>query len=172
MSKLILILGGARSGKSNFAKRLVSEYSEEVIYIAIAQAKDKEMQRRIKSHKKNRPKRWKVIEEPKDLKRIKILIDKTCGVILFECLTLFVSNLSQEGIKEKNILSEIEGFIEFLRKKSKCAVFVSNEVGCGIVPDNAIARGFRDMHGRANQLVAELADEVYFVVAGIGVRIK
>ena len=193
MGKLILILGGARSGKSRFAGNLACKFSKKIIYIAAAQALDEEMIQRIAKHKKNRSKNWKTIEEPKDLERIKRLLTKSESgvkrslpegdkVILFECLTLWVSNFMHEdtkglrvkgqGLREKEIIDKIKNFIKFLRKEKKTSIFVSNEVGCGIVPDNSSARDFRDIQGRVNQLVAELADEVYFVVAGIGVKIK
>ena len=180
--KLILILGGARSGKSRFAVDTARKLSSRVVYIATAQALDEEMQQRIRMHKKNRIRNWRTIEEPTDLERIRKLLGKKDKWILFECLTLLVSNLmckcmkvlsvKGEGLREKEIINKIRNFIKFLRKEKKGAIFVSNEMGCGIVPDNAVARDFRDIHGRVNQLVAELADEVYFVIAGIGVRIK
>lgn len=172
MSKLILVTGGARSGKSRFACELADRSSERVTYIAAAQSLDNEMSERILLHKKNRNKNWRTIEEPKDLERIKELLAKNDEVILFECLTLLVSNMLCSGIKEKYILNKIKGFLEFFKKQNNCAVFVTNEVGCGIVPDNRIARDFRDIQGRVNQLAADLADEVYLVVAGIGVKIK
>ncbi len=172
MEKLILVLGGARSGKSRFANNLASKLSEKITYIATAQALDEEMQERIKTHKKNRSKSWKTIEEPKDLERVRNLLKKSDKVILFECLTLWVSNLFCTGVKEKDIVAKIKDFVRFLKKEDKQCIFVSNEVGCGIVPDNASGRDFRDIQGRLNQLVAASADEVYFVVAGIGMKIK
>ena len=170
--KIILVLGGARSGKSSFASRLAGKMSAEVIYIAAAQALDKEMQSRISMHKKTRNRNWHTIEEPHSLQNIKQILKKNKGLILFECLTLFVSNLLCKGIKEKEILSGIKDFFMFLKKENRAAVFVSNEIGWSIVPDNKMARDFRDIQGRVNQLAADKANEVYLVVAGIPMRVK
>jgi len=172
MAKLILVIGGARSGKSRFAIKLADGLSGSVVYIATAQPFDKEMIERIKLHKKNRNKSWKTIEEPRDLEKIKKLLSKNDKVILFECLTLLISNLLSCGVKEKNILSRFKAFLKDLKTGTRQIIVVSNEVGWGIVPENNLARDFRDVQGRANQLVAELADEVYFIVAGIVNKIK
>jgi len=174
--KLFLILGGARSGKSSYALKLAESMTGERLYLATAEALDKEMAERIKKHKKERGNNWTTIEEP-----IKVadVIKKSTGydVILLDCITIWLSNLiTNYGLRITNLDSQIAKHITSLVsmcKKTKANIIVvSNEVGLGIVPDNPLARQFRDISGYANQKIAEAADEVYFVTAGIPVKIK
>ncbi|MDD5729528.1 MAG: bifunctional adenosylcobinamide kinase/adenosylcobinamide-phosphate guanylyltransferase [Candidatus Omnitrophica bacterium] len=170
MSKITLILGGARSGKSTYAVKLASKYKR-VAFVATCQGLDKEMRRRILKHKEARPKNWATFEEPMG---IAVLAGKLGGFecIVIDCLTLLVSNLILAGRKDNEILEEIGNSLINLRKKKIPAIIVSNEVGLGIVPDNKLARDFRDVAGKVNQLAAKEADQVFFTVSGIPVKIK
>jgi adenosylcobinamide kinase/adenosylcobinamide-phosphate guanylyltransferase len=170
MGKLIFITGGAASGKSTFAQELADSLSEQVTYIAPAEAKDKEMELRIRIHRRNRPGHWKTIEEKIDVAGVLSQVADKNEVVLLDCLTLLVSNLLLSG--EKKILEEIKELVDKVKKMKATLLVVSNEVGMGIVPDNNLARQFRDIAGRANQLIARAADEVYLVVSGIPVKVK
>ena len=176
--KIIFIIGGARSGKSSFALNEASKIKGQKAYIATAEALDSEMKVRIERHKKDRGNNWDTYEEP--LKIIDILSDiKTkYDVVVIDCLTLWLSNLVS---RNSDIIYEIEKFINALRitpayrtgRHYALRIYiVSNEVGMGIVPDNEMAREFRDMTGVLNQKIAETADEVYLVTAGIPIKIK
>ena len=160
---------GPRSGKSSFALKKASALAGSKAYIATAQALDAEMQQRIDRHKAERARGWQTFEEPL---HIHDLINKIHGrydVLLVDCLTLWISNLMLSN-------SDIEGIVQkMVDALSLCrsSVFaVSNEVGLGIVPDNRLAREFRDITGTLNQKIAALADEVYFLAAGLPIRIK
>ncbi|MBI3753746.1 MAG: bifunctional adenosylcobinamide kinase/adenosylcobinamide-phosphate guanylyltransferase [Deltaproteobacteria bacterium] len=175
-SKLIFILGGARSGKSAYALKLAESIAGERLYLATAEALDKEMAERIKKHKKERGNNWTTIEEPMRIADV-IAKDKKHAVILLDCLTLWLSNLiTNYELRITNldsqIAKQIASLISACKKTKANIIVVSNEVGLGIVPDNPLARRFRDIAGIANQKMAEAADEVYFVVSRIGMRIK
>jgi len=174
MGKLILILGGARSGKSSFAvaqaKKLSSGRSG-VVYVATASALDEEMKRRIKIHRKRRPTSWKTIEERVDISKILAKLGKA-SVVIIDCLTLLTSNLLLSGEREAVILKRMKEFFTTIKKRNLTTLIVSNEVGMGIVPENRLARSFRDIAGQINQILAELADEVYLLGAGIPIKIK
>lgn len=170
MGKLIFITGGARSGKSAFAQKLANNLGERVTYIATAEARDREMELRIKFHRKNRPSHWKTVEREKNVTEVLSRVAEKSEVILLDCLTLLISNLLLSG--EKKILKEIRRLVNEVKRAKATVLIVSNEVGMGIVPNNNLARRFRDMAGRANQIVAQAADEVYLVVSGIPVKAK
>ena len=170
MGKLIFITGGARSGKSAFAQKLANNLSKRVTYIATAGARDKEMELRIKIHRKNRPPHWRTIEQEKNITEVLSLAAEKSEVILLDCLTLLISNLLLSV--RKDVLKEIRQLVNKIREIKATVLIVSNEVGMGIVPDNRLARKFRDMAGRANQIVAQAADEVYLVVSGIPIKVK
>ncbi len=180
---ITFIIGGARSGKIRFALQLANNYipSKEGVhggdaissmrkaYIATAQAMDDEMKERIKKHKKERPGEWTTFEEPLNISTLISDIHKSYDIILLDCLTLWLSNLM---LNNKDVEAETESFISSL-STIHCSLFtVSNEVGLGIVPDNALSRRFRDLSGYLNQKMAALADEVYLVTAGIPLKIK
>jgi len=174
MGKLILILGGARSGKSNFAvteAERLSSCRPGVVYVATASPLDEEMKRRIEKHRKRRPASWKTIEEKRDLSKILPRLRKMNTVII-DCLTFLISNLLLSGEKEVAILRKIREFFRTLKKRNLTTLVVSNEVGMGIVPDNRLGRSFRDIAGQANQIIAGLADEVYLLEAAIPIKIK
>ncbi len=170
MGRLVFIIGGARSGKSVFAQKLANRLSKKVTYIATAKARDKEMELRIKIHRKNRPSHWKTIEKEKNIAEVLSRIAGKSEVILLDCLTLLISNLLLSG--RKDVLKEIGRLVNKIREIKATVLIVSNEVGMGIVPDNKLARRFRDIAGRANQIVAQAADEIYLVVSGIPVKVK
>ena len=153
--------------------KLAKKFGKNVVFLATTLPRDKEMAERIKIHQESRPKDWKTIAEEKNiLKVIKGIKGSFCELLVIDCLTLFISNFILSDEKEEKILEEVREIIKLLRKAKYVAVIVSNEVGCGIVPNNGLARRFRDLAGLANQLVAEKADEVYLVVAGIPLKIN
>jgi len=171
MKKITLILGGARSGKSSYALSLAKEYRK-VAFIATCQGLDKEMRKRIKLHKESRPKHWETFEEPRDLAKLLDKINSSFDCILIDCLTLLVSNLVLAGDGQEAVIRNIEDLLFVLGKKRARIILVSNEVGLGLVPANKLGRNFRDISGRVNQLVAAKADEVFFTVSGIALKIK
>jgi len=174
MGKLILILGGARSGKSSFAiqqaKKLSSGCSG-VVYVATASPLDEEMKRRIERHKKRRPSSWKTIEERIETSKILAKSSKA-GLVIIDCLTMLISNLLLSGEGEVATLRRMKELFKGLRQRNSTALIVSNEVGMGIVPENSLGRNFRDIAGKTNQIAAAMADEVYLMEAGIPVKIK
>ncbi|NPV52602.1 MAG: bifunctional adenosylcobinamide kinase/adenosylcobinamide-phosphate guanylyltransferase [Firmicutes bacterium] len=177
ISNLILITGGARSGKSRFAEQLATSLGARVAYVATATPGDEEMKARIEMHRGRRPPGWETIEEPCDVsKAIELLTCGQCGhdadVVLVDCITLLVSNLLTAGKGEDAVLEEISRLAEVARTSRIPVIIVSNEVGMGIVPEYRLARLYRDVHGRANQILAAAAREVYVLFAGIPLEIK
>ena len=170
--KLILILGGARAGKSTFALHLAKERAGQgsVTFIATAQALDAEMEQRIARHRDERPAHWTTIEEPYHLDEALINASNS-DVALVDCLTLFVSNwLLRE---DEHTLNEVsQRFLATVTSRTQTVIAVSNEVGLGLVPETPLGRTFRDLLGRVNQQFAEAADEVYLLVAGLPLRLK
>jgi adenosylcobinamide kinase/adenosylcobinamide-phosphate guanylyltransferase len=152
------------------AARLAGRYGS-VTFIATGEGLDGEMAQRIKKHKVSRPKRWSTVEEPLEISRAVGRIAGQ-GVIIIDCLTLLVSNHMMKGRGERAISKEISRMCGALKRSRADSIVVSNEVGLGIVPANALAREFRDIAGRVNQLVAASSDRVYFAVSGIPWRIK
>lgn len=169
-NKITFVIGGARSGKSSFALNRASELPGEKVYIATAQAFDAEMSDRIARHKEERNSDWDTVEEPLGIAETIKGMSDNYKVIVIDCLTLWLSNLL---LADKEIEREIDAFISSLFTLHSSRVFiVSNEVGMGIVPENELARRFRDLSGQLNQKMAAAADEVYLVAAGIPVKIK
>lgn len=185
MGKLILITGGARSGKSTFAEKMAASISDKVLYIATAIAFDAEMQERIEKHKKSRPQSWHTHEGYRDLDKV-IKAASTYKVILLDCVTVMLTNLlweypgmdfetpSQELINkaEEYVRSEFDKLLKASQDYEGSLIMVTNELGCGIVPETPIARSFRDIAGRINQQIAAHCHEVYLTVCGIPVQIK
>lgn len=171
-SKLILVLGGARAGKSTFALRLAKQIAGDgsVTFIATAQALDEEMAQRIARHREERPSHWTTIEEPHHLDEALIKAANS-DVALVDCLTLFTSNwLLRE---DEQTLNEVSNrFLANVRSQPQTVIVVSNEVGLGLVPETPLGRHFRDLLGHLNQQFAEAADEVYLLVAGLPLRLK
>lgn len=171
MAKIILILGGARSGKSSYAAGLAKKYKK-VAFIATCRPLDKEMHQRISLHQKTRPKHWRTYEETKNPASLLMKLGNTFDCIIVDCLTLLVSNLILDGSKEKEILGRLRAMLASLRNKKARVIMVSNEVGLGVVPANKLGRDFRDIAGLVNQMVAKEASGVFFMVSGIPIRIK
>jgi len=174
--KTTLLLGGARSGKSYYAQQLAMELSDNVLFVATGEALDEEMQARIAEHKKARPKNWRTVEIPTGIGRE---IERQIGdaeVVLIDCLTLLVSNLLRDEPDypeaEKRMMSEINELIAAMDKLDASFVIVSNEVGMGLVPETRLGRIYRDLLGKANQLIASQATEVYLMVAGIPIKLE
>jgi adenosylcobinamide kinase/adenosylcobinamide-phosphate guanylyltransferase len=163
------ILGGARSGKSRHAQALAEALDGELIYIATAQAFDEEMSDRIARHRADRGARWRTVEAPIDLPAAVVAESGPGRVVLVDCLTLWTSNLL---LADHDIPAATEALAAVLAKANGPVILVANEVGLGIVPDNALARRFRDAAGTLNQAIARAADTVEFIAAGLPLRLK
>jgi adenosylcobinamide kinase / adenosylcobinamide-phosphate guanylyltransferase len=175
--KIVLVLGGARSGKSTFAQKLADSLGGKVVFIATGEPLDGEMRTRIRNHKKNRPGSWRTLEVPRQVGRaLEAVKLSNCEVVIIDCITLLISNLLDDGENEieaeKRMVKEISELIGAIKKISAHYIIVSNEVGLGLVPDNKLGRIYRDLLGKANQILAQQANEVYFLAAGIPLRIK
>lgn len=164
-----LVLGGAASGKSAYAEDLVLRLPGRPVYIATAQAFDGEMTDKIAVHRARRGAVWTTVEEPLDLVGAIAGADAPDAVLLIDCLTLWLSNLMAD---DRDIAAETAQLVDSLGGVRGRVVLVANEVGLGIVPDNALARSFRNLHGTLNQAVAAAADRVVFVAAGLPLALK
>ena len=177
-ANLILILGGARSGKSSYAETLAAELGSRVVYIATAEAKDEEMKARIQAHRLNRPDSWYTLEASHNVAAMLSGIDYQPEVLLLDCLTLLVSNIllllesNSLATIEAAIQAEIETILAVHQDLAVPLIVVSNEVGLGLVPPYPLGRIYRDLLGRANQQLAALAQRVIFMVAGLPVIVK
>ena len=170
MIRHVLVLGGARSGKTAFAESLALRSGSTPVYVATAEVLDGEMRDRVASHQAGRAGQFATIEEPLALSTTLIKAARSHDVILVDCLTLWITNLliAGENVSEKvERLSDTLGQLDGTR-----VILVSNEVGLGIVPDNAMARTFRDLAGSAHQRLADICDDVYFVIAGLPMTLK
>lgn len=180
MSKIILVTGGARSGKSSFAESLYTD-KKDVVYIATSRVYDSEMEDRVKLHRLQRPAEWKTFEGSYDLDKA------VCNVenYLLDCITVLTSNimfditkdyeripLEKQKETEDSVVVEIEGLIKKVKEIGGNLVMVTNEVGYSIVPENHVARVYRDIVGRVNQRIAAVSSEVYIVACGIPLRLK
>ena len=179
MGKIILVTGGARSGKSSFAERLALKLGDgRAAYIATAQIFDDEMAYRIKLHQKRRGTNWTTYEAPFAAEEMIFTAAEDFGAILFDCVTIYVSNflcsadLDDEAELYKNLRELIQRLIDAALSSDAVIIFVTNEVGGGIVPENKLARRFRDLAGLANQMLAAKADKVFLTVAGVAVDLK
>ncbi len=171
MGKIILVLGGARSGKSTFARVLAGRYKK-VSFIATAEGRDAEMRRRISAHKRERPPGWKTFEEPRDIQRALSEAGAAHACVIGDGLTLLGSNLLLAKKSEAEICGAVAKALTAAKKGKFRTVLVSNEVGLGLVPAGRLGRAFRDAAGRVNQQAAAAADEVYFLVSGIPLKVK
>lgn len=178
--KLIMVTGGARSGKSEFAEQYVLHYSPKCDYIATAEILDEEMAERVRLHRERRDARWINHEAPYHAEETFAALGSETRAVLFDCLTIYMANLlygknaPQGEFLERcdAVLTEIDKVLAAARACGKIVVFVTNEVGGGIVPDNQMAREYRDLAGWVNQRVAQAADHVYYCVAGQAVDVK
>jgi len=174
LPRVTLVLGGARSGKSRHAESLIESalaagLYEGATYLATAEALDAEMAARIEAHRRRRGAAWRTVEAPLELVAALTRHAHPARPVLVDCLTLWLSNIMGDG---RDAEAEAPALAARLRESPGPAVVVANEVGLGIVPDNALARDFRDHAGRLNQMVAEVADRVLFVAAGLPLTIK
>jgi adenosylcobinamide kinase / adenosylcobinamide-phosphate guanylyltransferase len=169
MRRVTLVLGGARSGKSRHAEALARNHNGRLIYIATAENTDDEMGLRIERHREDRGAKWATLEAPLDLVTALHEADHASAFILIECITVWINNLIYH---ERDVASEVKRLCAVLLEMRGRIVIVANEVGLGIVPDNALARAFRDEAGRANQALADVADEVLFIAAGLPMTLK
>lgn len=166
----VLVLGGARSGKTSFAERLAMRLGRKPVYLATAQALDREMRDRVETHQRQRSGRFATIEEPVNLTDAIIEGSKTFDAVLVDCLTLWITNMLGAN---RDVAEGVSDLVAVLAGIDTCRVIlVSNEVGLGIVPDNALARTFRDLAGSAHQRLAEICEEVHFVIAGLPMTLK
>ena len=180
MGRLLLVLGGARSGKSAYAQQVAQELGgSRVLFVATAQAWDEEMTQRIAQHRQERPTAWRTLEAPHNVGQTIALELGEATVVLVDCLTLLVSNtilrLSESPdptAAAAAVQAEIAALLQTCQRSAATYIVVSNEVGLGLVPDNPLGRLYRDLLGRANQTLAAQAEAVYFMVAGLPVEVK
>ncbi len=180
MSELTLVIGGTRSGKSTFAMELAKKHRH-VCYVATvdsgqsSQVDDGEMLERIQKHREDRPSEWETVEAPLDLDKAVSNLNDIFDVVLIDCITIYVTNMLLGSHKEEGdeyIIDAINKLCNVCRNVPFHVIVVTNEVGYGVVPDNALSRRFRDIAGYANQIIAREADNVYLVTAGIENKIK
>jgi adenosylcobinamide kinase/adenosylcobinamide-phosphate guanylyltransferase len=177
--KIVLILGGARSGKSRLAVEMAEKRGGKVLFVATAEARDGEMARRIKAHRRARPAGWRTLEATADIGQ---QIQKNIGgarTVIIDCITLLVNNIFEKyGEKasasklEKAVEAEIKALLDSIKESDALYIIVSNEVGLGIIPADSVSRLYRDVLGRANQVLAARSDEVYLLIAGLPLAIK
>ena len=177
-SKIILVTGGARSGKSAFAERYAAALPGRHAYVATARIFDEEMAQRIAIHRKRRPSSWQTWEIPHELPETMERLCQSSDVALVDCLTLYFSNylFAHDGEDDEAIidgaLAELQAVLAAFRQAGVTAVLVTNELGCGIVPMEHVSRLYRDLMGKINQAAAAEADEVYLSVCGITTELK
>jgi len=168
MSELILVGGGARSGKSAFALALARSLGPRRAFVATAEARDLEMRERIARHREERGAEFSTVEEPLELARAVSAL-RGVDVAVIDCLTLWLSNLLLRGERPEEIAASVEGLLAAL---ATAPILVTNEVGMGVVPESALGRAFRDVAGRAHQVLAARADRLYLAVLGTVLRIR
>lgn len=173
--RIIFISGGARSGKSSYAQDLAAEITGKVLFVATAEALDDEMKDRIANHRRQRPAGWQTLECPSG---IAAKLEDIHGreLVLIDCITLLVSNITGKSrsfkTADKKVMAEVKSITGAMDRASNHFIIVTNEVGLGIVPENAMAREYRDLLGKVNQELSRHATEVYFMISGIPLRIK
>jgi adenosylcobinamide kinase/adenosylcobinamide-phosphate guanylyltransferase len=172
MSNIILITGGARSGKSRLAEELAARFGAPRGYLATAAAGDGEMAARIARHQARRGEEWQTLEEPCDILSVLRGHDGWFRVVLVDCVTLWLTNLLLRYGDAARALAEVRALAAAFGELSTPLVLVSNEVGMGIVPENVLARSFRDLAGEANELLAAASDEVYVCFSGLPLKLK
>jgi adenosylcobinamide kinase / adenosylcobinamide-phosphate guanylyltransferase len=172
MSQLILVTGGARSGKSRLAERLASSFGAPLGYLATGEPRDPEMDERILRHQERRGPEWTTMEEPLRLTETLTAHDGLFRATLVDCVTLWLTNLLLAWDDPSRVMMAVREFTQIAPTLITPLVLVTNEVGMGIVPENRLARTFRDLAGEANELLAATAGEVHLVVSGIPLRLK
>ncbi len=185
MGRLILVTGGARSGKSSFAEERARSYGSRILYIATAIAMDEEMKERIRRHRLQRPAGWETLETFRDFNVSLPGLLRDRDAVLLDCVTIMVSNimlqkamdweeLSIDEINEveKEVMCQVQSLLSIIQTAEKPFILVTNELGMGVVPPYALGRAIRDIAGRVNQVLARVADEVHLCVSGIPVKIK
>lgn len=169
--KIVLVLGGARSGKSTYAQKLAEQEWAQPLYLAPAETFDQEMIERVKLHREQRGPKWGCVEEPLDVARVILGATPPRDGVLLDCATIWLTNvLLKEG--EPAVKTRKQELLAALQASPCDVIIVSNEVGMGIVPDSALGRTFRDLQGWLNQELVAIADSVYFVIAGLPMKIK
>lgn len=177
--KTTLIIGGARSGKSTLAQEMALKAGGNVLFVATAEAGDEDMKKRIEMHRKSRPPDWVTLEATTHIgSRITKNTAKAQTVII-DCITLLINNIFMQydentdaGLAEKEVVAEIKELNDCIDRSDAHFIIVTNEVGLGVVPADRVSRLYRDLLGRANQMLAEHADEVFLLVAGIPLTVK
>jgi adenosylcobinamide kinase/adenosylcobinamide-phosphate guanylyltransferase len=180
MGEITFLLGGARSGKSSYAVDLAKDCQGRVVYLATGVSCDEEMERRFEKHKGARPDSWETIEEPLHVEDVLRKLGESADLILLDCLGFLVTNLmlhyqsqgKDDSQVEDAVLGHIVDMVSIARDAELDMIIVSNEVGMGVVPDSSLGRLFRDVLGRANQMIAASADNVLFFVAGLPMKLK
>lgn len=180
MSEIVMVTGGARSGKSEFAEKYVLHYSQKCDYIATAEILDEEMAERVRLHRERRDARWNNYEAPYHAEETFAALGGESKAVLFDCLTIYMCNLFYGKEAPKGsflercefVFGEIDKLLAAAKACGKRVVFVTNEVGSGIVPENQMAREYRDLAGWVNQRVAAAADRVFYCVSGQAVDVK
>jgi adenosylcobinamide kinase/adenosylcobinamide-phosphate guanylyltransferase len=180
MAEIVLILGGARSGKSRFAEQLAKRLGgEEVLFVATAEPGDSEMIRRIGLHRQRRPQGWQTIEASLNVGSALERADRKRSVVVIDCLTLLVSNVllscgeaPEPDVAEERVSAELSQLLQVCETRAGTVLIVSGEVGSGLVPESSLGRLFRDLLGRANQMIAGRSSASYLLVAGLPVELK
>lgn len=172
MSQLILVTGGARSGKSRLAEELARSRGEPLLYLATGQRGDAEMAARIDRHRERRGPAWQTIEEPVDIAAVLTGHDGWFRATLVDCITLWLTNQLLISDDDRPILDNVRRLAGLAAGLKTPLILVTNETGMGIVPDNGLARRFRDLAGEANEILAAAADEVYVTFAGLPLKLK
>jgi len=191
MGKLMLILGGARSGKSTFAETRAKEMGgDSVLYVATSETKDDEMQQRVEKHRAERPSAWETVEAPRNVAQVIRQVRSDARIVLLDCMTFLVANHLMDAAApeddpfddpsadpfdakiEADVVAEVEALVTYVGESEVEMLVVSNEVGLGVVPPYELGRAYRDILGRANQILARHADEVQLLIAGIPMRVK
>lgn len=169
--RLVFVLGGASSGKSEFALQCGDSRGPRA-FVATGQGLDDEMAKRIARHRATRSAEWETVEEPLNVEAWFIKHGSAYRTILFDCVTLWLSNLLGSGLVESMILARVEDLLHAMRLTGANVILVSNELGYGLVPAEPSVRAFRELSGRVNQCLAAGADEAYLVVSGLSLRLK
>lgn len=169
MGKLVFITGGVRSGKSSHAVKM-AEAATNVLFVATALPSDSEMQERIQKHRAQRPAPWRTVEATSGTLAEHVGGDE--DILVLDCLTLYAARRLTEGAPAEEIMKDVEEALEKMREGFELSILISNEVGCGVIPDNAQARSFSEVLGQVNQFAAGIADEVLLMVSGIPLRVK